>query len=80
MVYSPDDFNVYDDFHFLIQEKVNQPERPITPTPNILHALGIFSNLHNSKQAVMERLEQFLPDLPLANRLSDFYFDHGAWL
>ncbi|KAF8508941.1 fungal-specific transcription factor domain-containing protein [Hysterangium stoloniferum] len=64
----------------LFRESNRFSERPTIPSPNVLHSLGIFSSLHDSKEAVMKRLEEYLPDISLAQQLVDVYFDHGAWL
>ncbi|KIJ54545.1 hypothetical protein M422DRAFT_24494 [Sphaerobolus stellatus SS14] len=60
-------------------------ERPVlenasVPAPNLLHSLGIFSSLHDSKEAVLGQIEMYLPPAPIAHLLVDVYYEHGAWL
>ncbi|KAF8577043.1 hypothetical protein K439DRAFT_1622389 [Ramaria rubella] len=52
----------------------------ITIFPSASHPLGIFSTLTESKEEVMDRIQQYLPPKRLALALTEFYFDHGAWL
>jgi len=62
-----------------IQERPVQ-EHTSVPAPNLLHSLGIFSTLHDSKEAVLGQIEMYLPPASVAHLLVDVYYEHGAWL
>lgn len=48
--------------------------------PHLLHSFGIFSSLHDSREAVLGQIERYLPPATAAHLLVDAYFERGAWL